>query len=54
MMKIIRVSIKYVNATPHGLTQVQMWQKLESIESPAKLQSQKQNGRNDKFTVLKE
>lgn len=37
-----------------GLTLVQMWQKLESIESFAKKQSQQQNGINNKFTVLKE
>ena len=31
-----------------------MWQKLESIESLAKKQSQQQNGIDDKLTVLKE
>ena len=41
-------------ATRRGSTPAQMWQKLESIESLAKEQSQQQNGINDKLTVLKE
>ena len=52
--KIIRVSIKYAEATRRGSTPAQMWQKLESIESLAKEQSQQQNGMNDKLTVIKE
>ena len=52
--KIIRVSIDYPEATRRGPTPAQMWQKLESIESLAKEQSQQQNGINDKLTVLKE
>ncbi len=52
--KIIRVSIDYAEATRRGPTPAQMWQKLESIESLAKEQSQQQNGINDKLTVLKE
>ena len=52
--KIIRVSIEYAEATRRGPTPAQMWQKLESIESLAKEQSQQQNGINDKLTVLKE
>ncbi len=39
--KIIRVRIKYAEATPRGPTPAQMWQKLKSIESLAKRQSQK-------------
>ena len=38
--KIIHVSINDAEATYHGPTQVQMWQKLESIEFLAKEQSQ--------------
>ncbi len=52
--KIIRVSIEYAEATCRGPTPTQMWQKLESIESLAKEQSQQQNGISDKLTVLKE
>ncbi len=52
--KIIRVSIEYAEATHHSLTPAQMWQKLESIESLAKEQSQQQNSISDKLTVLKE
>ena len=52
--KIIRVSIEYAEATRRGPTPAQMWQKLESIESLAKEQSQQQNGINDELTVLKE
>ncbi len=52
--KIIRVNIKYSEATRRSPKLVQMWQKLESIESFAKEQCQKQNGINDKLTVLKE
>ena len=52
--KIIRVSIEYAEATRRGPTPAQMWQKLESIESLAKEQSQQQNGINGKLTVLKE
>ena len=52
--KIIRVSIEYAEATRRGPTPAQMWQKLESIESLAKEQSQQQNGINDKLTVIKE
>ena len=51
--KIIRVSIEYAEATRRGLTPAQMWQKLKSIESLTKEQSQQQNGINDKLTVLK-
>ncbi len=50
--KIIRVSIEYAETTNRGSTPAQMWQKLESIKSLAKEQSQKQNGINDKLTVL--
>ncbi len=52
--KIIRVSIEYAEATRRGPTPAQMWQKLESKESLAKKQSQKQNGINNQLTVLKE
>ena len=52
--KIIRVSIEYSEATRCGPRLVQIWQKIESIESFAKEQCQKQNGINDKLTVLKE
>ena len=51
--KILRVSIEYAEATRRGPTPAQMWQKLESIESLAKEQSQQQDGINDKLTVLK-
>ncbi len=51
--KIIPVSIGYAEVTRHGPTPMQMWQKPESIVSLAKEQSQKQNGINDKLTVLK-
>ncbi len=34
--KIIRICIEYMEATRRGSTQVQIWQKLESIESLAK------------------
>ncbi len=52
--KIIRVCIKYMEATRCSPTPAQMWKKLESIESLAKEQFQQQNGINDKLTVLKE
>lgn len=52
--KIVRVSIEYVEATRRGPTPAQMWQKLESIESLAKEQSQHHDSINDKLTVLKE
>ncbi len=50
---ILRVRIKYAEATYRNPTPVQMWQKLESIESLAKKQSQQQNCINNKLTVLK-
>ncbi len=52
--KIIRVSIEYVKATRRGLMPAQMWQKLESMKSLTKEQSQQQNGISNKLTVLKE
>lgn len=52
--KIVRVSIKYAEATRRGPTPAQIWQKLESIESLAKEQSQRHDSINDKLTVLKE
>ena len=52
--KIVRVSIEYAEATRRGPTPAQVWQKLESIESLAKEQSQHHDSINDKLTVLKE
>ena len=52
--KIVRVSIEYAEVTCQGLTPAQVWQKLESIESLVKEQSQHHNSINDKLIVLEE
>ena len=52
--KILRVSLEYAEATRRGPTPAQVWQKLESIETLAKEQSQQQTSINDKLTILKE
>lgn len=51
---IICVGIEYAEATRRSPTPAQVLQKLESIESLAKEQSQQQNDLNGKLTVLKE
>ena len=52
--KIVCVSIKYAEVTRQGPTPAQVWQKVESIESLVKEQSEHHDSINDKLTVLKE